>query len=75
MAKPFHHGTVRSWKRGNVLKQDRAWLRLAREKLRPEQPKPEVVPTSLGGDPYGRETAHQPLSDTLAAIADRVSEG
>ena len=76
MPKPFAHGTVRSWKRGNVMKHGTAWSKLARERSAPLQPVAAVAATSLGGDAYGMAQPFTPtMSDTLGAIASKLGEG
>jgi len=76
MAKPFAHGTVRSWKRGNVMKHDRTWTKLARDRAAPLQPVAAVAATTMGGDPYGAAQPFTPtMSSTLDAIASKLGEG
>lgn len=76
MPKPFAHGTVRSWKRGNVMKHGAAWTKLARERIAPVQPVAAVAPTSFGGDPYAGAAPFTPeMSGTLGAIASKLGEG
>ena len=71
-AKAFHHGTVRSWKRGNVMKGGTTWSRLGRDKVAPLASKgPEVQQSTLGGNTYvGGEQV--PVSEMLARIAVRL---
>ena len=75
MPKPFAHGTVRSWKRGNVMKHGAAWTKLARERIAPVQPVAAVAPTSFGGDPYAGAAPFTPeMSGTLGAIVSKLGE-
>jgi hypothetical protein len=67
---------VRSWKRGNVMKHDRTWTKLARDRAAPLQPVAAVAATTMGGDPYGAAQPFTPtMSSTLDAIASKLGEG
>lgn len=72
MPKPFHHGTVRSWKRGTVMKHGSAWNKLGRDRTSPSQPVPSAELSTLGGNTYLEAPK---TSDTLAAIAQKMGVG
>lgn len=75
MPKAFAHGTVRSWKRGNVMKHGSEWAKLARERIAPVQPIAVVAPTTLGGDAYGAATPFTAeMSSTLNTLAAKLGE-
>lgn len=75
MPKAFSHGTVRTWKRGNVMKHGAAWTKLAKDKPAPLQPVPVVAASSMGGNAYGTAQAFTPeMNATLESISRRLDE-
>jgi hypothetical protein len=76
-AKAFPHGTVRSWKRGTVMKGGTAWSRLNRDKPMPLASKvPEVQQSPFGGNAYAAAAPafSASVSEALAEIVDQLNE-
>lgn len=72
-AKAFQHGTVRSWKRGTMMKSDKVWQRLPQGKApKTIPPAPMPVQSTLGGNSYVSGDAT--VSEMLAQIAARLVE-
>jgi hypothetical protein len=73
-AKAFHQGTVRSWKRGTMLKGNSAWSRLPQGKpSKTIPPAPMPMQSTLGGNSYVDDSG-APVSEMLSQIVAAMLE-